>query len=595
MAYTFSAALRQAYEALPIPVAYYQEIDGKAMALLVSDGLCKLMKADREHLIELLNSSLLDRVHPDDMGRLARSVTMFARRQCGYDLVYRGKYAPDEDWRYIHSMGSWQIMPDGTELAVFFYADISDSAGERGRLAESYALFQKDHFYNDPLTGLPNINFMREFADQKVELIRRQGLTPALVYFDVNGLRSYNSQYGYAEGDALLKLVTEAIQAGFEGALVTRGADDHFIVVAGMCDRAQLANRVRYVNEYVRARAEGNTRGVQAGICVYDADMTTPDAIDHAKHALKLIGNDLNLSHNFYSPEAEDHYWTQRYIIEAFDEALEKGWIRVYYQAIERLKTHKGCALEALARWADPERGMLSPGLFIPVLEKYHLLYRLDLYMVEQICKETATRAAAGLPLIPVSVNFSAQDFDHVSVADELDRILGQYGVSRDKLIVEITEQDIATGTEAFKAQLQALRARGYSLWLDDFGSGYSSLNVFSQFEVDLVKFDLELLRNLDAQRGANRYIMRTMVGLCRQLGIQTLAEGMEDAEQMAFLEQIGCELAQGFYYYKPQPLAETLARLSSGDAPIACETPEERRSFLEACRDGAEIARDPM
>ena len=581
MPYTFPDAMRRDYESMPVPLAYYQNVGGKPMALLVSDGLCRLMRTDRPRLIRLLNESLFDRVHPDDAGRLARITGEFARHLCGYDVIYRVKYARDEDFRYVHSVGRWQTMPDGTELAVFVYSDVSDSESESSLLAENYELFQKDRFYTDPVTGLPNGNFLHEFADEKAERLRQAGRTPALIYLDVNGLRSYNNQYGYARGNELLVLIADVLKSAFPDGLVARGADDHFIVLSDESQEAELAARITAINEKVRTGAYGNTRGLQAGISRYEANDTTAVAMDHARHAFKLIGNDLNVPYRIHTTESDDDYWAQRYIIEAFDTALERQWIKVYYQAIMRLRTEKGCAMEALARWIDPSRGMIAPGVFTPVLEKYHQLYKLDLYMVERICEEMTTRRNLNLPLIPVSVNFSAQDFDHIDITEALNAILERHGVQRDSLVVEITEQDIAAGTDAFKDQLRNLRQNGYRLWLDDFGSGYSSLNVLSQFDFDLVKFDLELLRNIDGEKGSvNRHIMETMVDLLRKLGIETLAEGMETPRQKQFLRQIDCELAQGFPFYKPQPVEAVKYRLQHGGAAIPCETPEERREY---------------
>ena len=202
---------------------------------------------------------------------------------------------------------------------------------------------------------------------------------------------------------------------------------------------------------------------------------------------------------------------------------MEKGWIKPFYQCILRTRTEKVTILEALARWIDPSHGMISPGEFIPVLSRYHLLHKLDLFMADQVCREFSVRAEAGLPLIPVTVNFSAQDFDYVNVAEKLNEILERHGVSRNSIIVEITEQDIATGTEHFRNQLKDIRESGYKLWIDDFGSGYSSLNVFSQYDIDRIKFDMELLRHLDDNNGANRRIMRALVSVCREMGVHTL------------------------------------------------------------------------
>ena len=553
--FSFSADVRAAYEAMPVPLAYYQRNGDRIVPILVSDGLCKLMNADRLLLIERLSSSLFERVHPDDAGRITRAAKDFAAHLGGYNVVYRSNYRGDEGYRYIHSVGRYQPTPDGSDLAVFVYTDISDNEGERNELIANYELFQKDRFYTDPITELPNINYLNEFADDRVEKIRSDGKKPVLVYFDMNSLRSYNAQYGITQGDDLLRLAASVIKAEFPQGLVTRGADDHFLVITAFPGPDELSNQINSINEKLKANATGNTTGIQAGIYIYAPTDKTYEAIEYALHAQKQIGNDLNITHLYFKRENDDAYWRQRYIIEAFNLALSNHWIKVYYQPIVRTTDKKTVMLEALARWIDPSRGTISPAEFIPVLSKYHLLYKLDLYMVEQVCKETYIRKEIGLPLIPVSINFSAQDFDHADMVAELYRITAQYEVSHDQIIVEVTEQDIAQGTEHFLEQLQLIRKNGFRLWLDDFGSGYSSLNVFSQFDVDLVKFDLNLLRHLDDHNGVNRTIMRTMVSMIKELGIQTLSEGVETADHDEFIASICFEFEQGYYFYKPEPL----------------------------------------
>ncbi len=590
--FTFPPEARKILESMPVPLAYFARDErNRIRVVLVSDGLCSMMSADRAQLIDLLNGSLFDRVHPDDAGRLARIVKEFAAHLCGYDVIYRGKYRSDGDYHYIHSIGRFHPTEDGSDLAVFFYTDISESQSESNVLLENYQLFQKDQFYTDPVTDLPNGNFLHEFADDRVAKIHGADKTAALLYFDVRGLRSYNNQYGYARGDDLLRLIADVLKDEFPGALIARGADDHFIIVTEYRDTGCLTSRIEQVNAKVKSGAFGNAMGVQAGICLYDASMDTATAMESARHALKTLGTDLNRVHAVYTHETDERYWDQQYILESFDAALGQEWIKIYYQAIMRTGTGKAAALEALARWVDPIRGIISPGEFIPVLEKYHLLYKLDLYMVEQFLKEIPKRIEVGLPIIPVSINFSAQDFDHADIVAALNALFEQYSASKDNIIIEITEQDVAKATDRFRQQLLDLHANGYRLWLDDFGSGYSSLNVLSQYDVDVIKFDLEFLRHLDDHNGANRHIMRAMVDVARKLGVRTLAEGMEAESQLAFLREIGCDFAQGFYYYRPESLASIAFKMQKGKPIVSCETPEERRRLREEWRSGVGMA----
>ena len=581
--YTFPTEARSALEAMPVPLAYYQwDGAGQIVATLVSDGLCRMMNADRDKLTSLLNGSLFDRIHPDDVERVARITGEFARHLCGYDVIYRGKYDPDGDYHYIHSVGSFQPTPDGGDLALIVYTDISDAQGESQLLVENYELFQKDHFYTDPVTGLPNGNYLHEFADERVKRLRDGNRQAALFHFDVRGMRAYNAQYGYAKGDDLLRLVADVLKDQFPGAMIARSAEDHFVVITDSGDFQDLAGTIESANARIKSGAFGNTLGIQAGVCLYDGQTDTSLAMERARIAHREIGHDLNRLFAVYTSETDDRYWNQQYILETFDQALEQEWIKIYYQAIMRVKTGRAAALEALARWVDPVRGIISPGEFIPVLEKYHLLYKLDLYMVEQFLKEIPLRANVGLPIIPVSINFSAQDFDHADVVAALNAMFMRHGVDKDNIIIEITEQDVATATDRFKQQLRDLRDNGYRLWFDDFGSGYSSLNVLSQFDVDVLKFDLEFLRRLDEHNGANRHIMRAIVDMAKKLGIRTLVEGMETEAHLQFLREIGCDFAQGFYYYRPESLASIIFKLRKGNAILPCESPGERRQLRQ-------------
>ena len=581
--YIFPEELRKAYESMPAAFVYDQYIDGKVVPLLVSDGFCKLVEMDREHAMAWFKEGQFERLHPDDVGRVARVSIEFANHRSEYDLIFRTRHS--DGYHVIHAIANWQTMPDGTELALLTYSDLTANFDAMSGSAEDYHLFREDQFYTDSLTGLPNLNYMNQFANERVHALRISGKTPLLIYADVIGMHYYNGQYGYQKGNELLVQIAEAMKGIFPDALIIRGQDDHFILIDGFDSQKETAEKITSVNKTIQNEAEGNTTGIRAGICIFDEDMQTIGALDRARNALKWLGDDLNRTCHFYSHVAEDQIWNQRYIIENFDRAMANKWIKVYYQGIARTETGKCSALEALARWIDPIRGVLSPAEFIPVLEKYHLLHKLDLFIAEQVCLEFPKRLSHGLPILPVSVNFSAQDFEYADIPSALQELYDRYQIpdlpSGKSLIVEITEQDMATGKEGFHEQIQQLRRNGFHIWLDDFGSGYSSLNTLSRFDVDLIKFDMELLRNLDDHRGVNRRIMKAMVDIVRPLRIHTLAEGMETEDQRAFLEEIGCELAQGYLFHRPEPLDAILYRLNDGQKPRPCETVEERESNI--------------
>ena len=420
-----------------------------------------------------------------------------------------------------------------------------------------YERLQKDQYYNDSVTGIPNMIFVRQFADERVNMLRTSQAQPAMFYFDIRSMVSYNTEYGYTKGDDLLRLTARTLCAAFPGALVGRGEGDHFIVIDKYDER--IDQKVRQINETIKKEAYGRSTGIQCAVVMMD-NMTVAEGAQYARNTLKKIGDDLNVVCRHYSSEDDSENQISQYIIQHFDEAMQNGWIRVFYQPILETSTKEIANLEALARWIDPVRGIISPGQFIPVLSRYHLLHRLDLYMVEQICREFRLREEGGLSEIPVSVNFSARDFDYADIAGVLNRTAAQYAVPENMIIVEITEQDLALATDSFREQLLRIHESGYRLWLDDFGSGYSSLNVFGQYHIDRIKFDMELVRHLDDSSGANRIIMESITEMCRRMGIHTLAEGIETEEQYQFLRGIGCEMVQGFLFFRPEPLEKIIS-----------------------------------
>lgn len=587
--YTFPKEMREALESCKASFVYYQNIDGKGVPVLASDGFCQNTGMPREHVLEWLQRGMFERMHPDDVGLVSRVSDEMLRQEGSYDVIFRCRLSAIEPGKYalIHGIGSWQTMPDGTELIVIAYANLSGTIRTIREKTEIYGLFQKDRFYTDLLTELPNTNYMHEFGDEKAAQIRSAGRTPMVIYSDVESMQSYNNQYGVNEGDELLRLIAASLKEFFPTSLVTRGADDHFVILADAEGEEELSRQLEQVNNQVRQLAKGNTGGIRSGVCPLGADGTgdiVGRAIDHARHALKRIDTNLNQKVRFFSNQLDEEYWRSRYIVENIDRAIAGGWIKVYYHALYRVENQKIAAFEALARWVDPVRGIISPGEFIPTLQKYHLLYKLDLCMFEQVCRDVQIRKENGLPLMPVSVNFSRQDFDHTDVVNRMNAIYEKSGaaqyVDKSYFIVEVTEQEVAADPEGCQLQIRSLRENGYRIWLDDFGSGYSSFNMFSKFRFELVKFDMEMIRHLDDNDGANRLILRDLVHLCKAMKLHTLIEGVETKEQLDFVKEIGCEFVQGFYYHKPEPLDEVLFRLRNKGTFRPCETPEEREEM---------------
>ena len=585
--YIFPEDIKKSYESLKVPMIIIEPLaSGDYEPLAISDGFLDFHSLSRDYLKRFHskwdNEIFFERIHPEEKDKLRAMSMDFLEKKTDYDITFRVRM--DDGYHLMHSIGYWQTMEDGTDLAFLVYHDVQKHKDMFVEIANKYKLFQRDEFYVDALTNLPNINYVNKNGDSKIQEIIGRGKLPIAIYLDIDSMQSYNRKYGLKIGDDLLILVANILTAEFPHGIVARIFSDHFTVIDEYLSDEDIVKKIESVNSKVKSRAFGITTGLNVGIYVGKKNDSLKECIDHSVRANKLVGEDLNKYYRFYTEEDDSLYNHQRYIIENFYTAMDNNWIKVFYQCFLRIETGNGMGFEALARWIDPERGMINPDDFIPALEKYHLMHEMDLYMFEAVCKEIKIRYDEGLPLLPVSINFSRQDFDYIDVIEEINKIydkydISQYGIDKSYFIIEITEQGLSKATDKFHEQLKKIRENGYKLWVDDFGSGYSSLNVFSSFDIDLIKFDMSLLINLDAHNGVNRVILKGMIDIAHELGVHTLCEGMETEEQKDFLLNAGCELGQGFFYHRPESLDAILERFHK-DIPIPkWESEKERQA----------------
>ncbi len=246
----------------------------------------------------------------------------------------------------------------------------------------------------------------------------------------------------------------------------------------------------------------------------------------------------------------------KQYVIDNIDKAIENDYIQVYYQPVARTITEEICAMEALARWNDPEFGLLSPGVFIDALEQAELIYKLDCCVVRKVCEDYRRAQKENLPFMPVSFNLSRLDFRLCDMVEIINDAALSNNVPLDMLRVEITESVVADDRSLMRDIFDRLADMGYRIWMDDFGSGYSSLNFLKDFDFETLKIDMLFLSDFNDR---SRSIITSIVDMAKKIGIHTLAEGVETREQVDFLKSIGCEKVQGYYFGKPLPYDETL------------------------------------
>ncbi|MCR5453104.1 MAG: EAL domain-containing protein [Lachnospiraceae bacterium] len=267
----------------------------------------------------------------------------------------------------------------------------------------------------------------------------------------------------------------------------------------------------------------------------------------------------------------------QDYVLENIDNAVENGWIKVYYQPVIRTISRELCGLEALARWDDPRHGLLSPAVFIPVLEKQGLIPKLDVYMLQQICRDFHEIFKKQKFLVPISMNLSRADFENTDIFGHIIHTVGKYAVPRDMLHIEITESMLGRDSEYMLSQIEHFHEEGFQVWMDDFGSEYSSLNSLKDYNFDELKIDMKFLSNFSVR---SQKIIASVVNMAKQIGIKTLAEGVETEEQFEFLRSIGCEKVQGFYFGKPMPVDSLFSHVK--EKGIALEPLSRRKYYTQ-------------
>lgn len=393
---------------------------------------------------------------------------------------------------------------------------------------------------------------MTAFMEQAGKEIQSGKAT--FLYFNMENFRLVNQRYGFQAGNQLLIHIAEVLGDVFGAVPMARLNDDRFVV---MTRAAHVALEVERARTAIYEAEPRLSFVVKVG--VYEPEAGVADIaliLDRAKLACDSIKGMYDRDIAWFDPSMEEALNLRTYLVTHFYEALEKGWIEVFYQPEVRALTREICGFEALARWRDPERGLISPGVFVPVLEDAHLIDRLDLYVLQRVCEDLHHIRREGLDVTHISVNLSRIDFQLNDMLQEVKSICCAYGVPRGFLHIEITESALNESDAFLRQEIARLRSAGFELWMDDFGSGYSSLNNLKDFQFDMIKIDMAFLRDFET-KPQSRVIISAVVDMAKKLGLHTLAEGVETEEQYAFLKSIGCEVLQGYLFSPPVPFEE--------------------------------------
>ena len=421
----------------------------------------------------------------------------------------------------------------------------------------------------DDLTGLPNQRHFFNLASEKHDRLLAEGKKPVMLYFNLQGMKDYNRQYGFDEGDRLICEIAEILARHFGEQETGRFGQDHFAAVSR---EENLDERLRDVLDECKAANGGNSLPVSVGI--YQASMesvSASDACDRAKYACDQRRGSYVSGFCYFDRTMLKQIENSRYVISHIDQALAERWIEVHYQPIVRAATSEVCDEEALSRWNDPERGMLPPALFVPALEDAGLVYRLDLYVLDRVLEKMKLQKEAGLPMVPHSINLSRSDFDSCDIVEEIRDRVDASGIERRMITVELTESIIGSDFDFMKGQVRRFQELGFPVWMDDFGSGYSSLDVLQSIRFDLLKFDMSFTQKLDEGEDG-KIILSELMHMATRLGIETVCEGVEIESQRDFLQSIGCSKLQGYYFCKPLSFEAILERYRTGSQRLGFE-----------------------
>jgi diguanylate cyclase (GGDEF)-like protein/PAS domain S-box-containing protein len=427
---------------------------------------------------------------------------------------------------------------------------------------------------HDTLTGLPNRLLLEDRVHHAIEVARREGRRIGLMFLDLDRFKIVNDSLGHVAGDQLLRVVANRLRHTLRRSdTVARLGGDEFVVVLthfqSSSELADVAEKISAaLDEPVELSGHKVHVGASIGIALYPDDGDNFNSLmkdaDTAMYRAKQKGRNTFC---FYDSNMNAEALDRLKLEEALRRALVRREFQLFYQPQIDLQTGLMTSVEALIRWNSPERGQVSPALFIPVAEESNLISMIGWWVLEESCRQLAAWRDAGLPDIKVAVNVSGRQFLNHALVECIADLLNQYGVKPTQLEIELTESTVMAEPERAIEQLTRLRELGIQVSVDDFGTGYSSLSYLKRLPLSTIKVDRSFVRDVNNQSD-NAAIVSAILGLADALDMSIVAEGVETEGEERHLKDAGCIKVQGFRYAKPMPaeqLTTWMAREETG------------------------------
>jgi diguanylate cyclase (GGDEF)-like protein/PAS domain S-box-containing protein len=513
----------------------------------------------------MLRQTVSELLHPDDRERAATFFRDAAKSPGVTGPVELRFRQPDGSWLHAEILATNLLRDASVKGIVLNTRDVS----ERKRLEEQLT----HQAFHDPLTGLANRALFRDRVSHALALAQRRGHPITVLFLDLDDFKMVNDSLGHAEGDRLLIAAAERFLscARSTDTVARLGGDEFAILIEGAEGREGLLERLTAAMVHSFSLSGNQVRvtasiGVAAAVGGESADDLLRNA-DVAMYEAKRHGKGRSATYEsrMYADIRE------RLDLEAaLRGALERRELVLHYQPIVQLQSGAIYGVEALLRWEHPQYGRLLPQHFVPLAEETGLIVQLGAWVLDEACRQLeAWNRAHPESLLAVSVNISGRQLQGAGLADALRRALASSGVDPAKVVLEITESVLMQETESVLDRLRQLKALGVRLAIDDFGTGYSSLSYLQRFPIDILKIAKPFVEEVG--KGADRSALaRAIIGLGDTLRLDTIAEGIEMAEQRGALLQLGCTLGQGHYFWPALPAAAVEELLAAGRLPAA-------------------------
>jgi len=484
------------------------------------------------------------------------------------------------------------VVPVGaTVYAVRRYRD-ADRA--RARLRELS--------FSDSLTGLPNRRFLGEPFEAMLATARRRGSRLAVLFVDLDGFKKINDTHGHEVGDELMVVVADRLRraVGPDDTVVRYGGDEFVILCADVTTASSAERIAKRILQAIETPFEIGAERLRVsgsvGITLTEDRPGRPDEIlsdaDAAMYQAKARGPGTYALFDRSMRERITPATAERRL----REALERGEFRLYYQPIVSLWTKRLVGVEALLRWHDPRRGIVGCEEFLGPLEETGLIVPVGSWVLEEVCRQCRAwqDAHPDRPALNVKLNVSARELAQADFVTRLGEALERSGADPDRICLEVSEHALMVDVETIWSTLRDAKRLGVSLALDDFGTGYSSLSRLRHFNLDLLSIDRSFIDGVGRSR-EDTTIVEHVVAMAKALGIVTVAEGVTDETQVTHLRSLNCDLAQGWYFSRPQPPEIISALLAEGGNRHEWRPPE-RAPAAETSNAVVRLARfDPV